>query len=57
MRGGAFHLPPGWCRDYREVAGPLTLRASGVCFNTPSAIDPTLGPSDHAGVWGDLRFV
>jgi hypothetical protein len=34
-----------------------TSYASGVCFNTPSADDPTLWPSDHAGVWADLAFV
>jgi endonuclease/exonuclease/phosphatase family metal-dependent hydrolase len=45
------------CIDYIWVAGPLAVRASGVCFNTPSATDPTLWPSDHAGVWADLTFV
>jgi endonuclease/exonuclease/phosphatase family metal-dependent hydrolase len=44
------------CIDYIWVAGPLAVRASGVCFNTPSATDPTLWPSDHAGVWADLTF-
>jgi endonuclease/exonuclease/phosphatase family metal-dependent hydrolase len=53
---------PSWgrfdrCIDYIWVAGPLAVRASGVCFNTPSATDPTLWPSDHAGVWADLTFV
>ena len=45
------------CIDYLWVAGPLMVSASGVCFNTPSADDPTLWPSDHAGVWADLAFV
>jgi endonuclease/exonuclease/phosphatase family metal-dependent hydrolase len=45
------------CIDYIWVAGPLAVHASGVCFNTPSATDPTLWPSDHAGVWADLSFV
>lgn len=45
------------CIDYVWVAGPLDVRASGVCFNTPSADDPTLWPSDHAGVWADLAFL
>jgi endonuclease/exonuclease/phosphatase family metal-dependent hydrolase len=53
---------PYWPRfdrsiDYIWVAGPLAVRASGVCFNIPSATDPTLWPSDHAGVWADLSFV
>jgi endonuclease/exonuclease/phosphatase family metal-dependent hydrolase len=38
------------CIDYIWVAGPLAVQDSGVCFNTPSATDPTLWPSDHAGV-------
>jgi len=45
------------CIDYIWVAGPLAVQASGVCFDTPSANDPTLWPSDHAGVWADLSFV
>jgi endonuclease/exonuclease/phosphatase family metal-dependent hydrolase len=45
------------CIDYIWVTGPLTLHASSVCFNIPSAADPTLWPSDHAGVWADLAFV
>jgi endonuclease/exonuclease/phosphatase family metal-dependent hydrolase len=45
------------CIDYIWVAGPLAVRASGVCFNTPSATDPTWWPSDHAGVWADLTIV
>ena len=44
------------CIDYIWVAGPLTVLASGVCFNKASAHDPTLWPSDHAGVWADLEF-
>jgi endonuclease/exonuclease/phosphatase family metal-dependent hydrolase len=44
------------CIDYIWVAGPLAVHASGVCFNTPSPTDPTLWPSDHAGVWADLSF-
>lgn len=45
------------CIDYIWVAGPLSVQASGVCFQTASAHDPTLWPSDHAGVWADLEFV
>jgi endonuclease/exonuclease/phosphatase family metal-dependent hydrolase len=45
------------CIDYIWVAGPLAVHASSVCFNTPSPTDPTLWPSDHAGVWADLTFV
>ncbi|MGE3541707.1 MAG: endonuclease/exonuclease/phosphatase family protein [Candidatus Tectimicrobiota bacterium] len=45
------------CIDYLWVAGPLTVQASGVCFQQASAQDPTLWPSDHAGVWADLEFV
>jgi endonuclease/exonuclease/phosphatase family metal-dependent hydrolase len=45
------------CIDYIWVGGPLAVRASGVCFNTPNATNPILWPSDHAGVWADLTFV
>lgn len=44
------------CIDYIWVAGPLSVQASGVCFNKSSTQDPTLWPSDHAGVWADLAF-
>ena len=44
------------CIDYLWVAGPLTVRASGVCFQQPDVHDPTLWPSDHAGVWADLEL-
>jgi endonuclease/exonuclease/phosphatase family metal-dependent hydrolase len=47
---------PYWPRFHRRlddiwVAGPLAVRASGVCF------DPILWASDRAGVWADLSFV
>jgi hypothetical protein len=44
----------GRCIDYIWVAGAIDLIATGVCFDKPSAADPTLWPSDHAGVWADL---
>ena len=44
------------CIDYVWTAGPLAVIASGVCFNRPSPDDPTLWPSDHAGVWADLEL-
>jgi endonuclease/exonuclease/phosphatase family metal-dependent hydrolase len=44
------------CIDYIWVAGPIQIVASGVCFNQPSAEDPSLWPSDHIGVWADLEF-
>jgi endonuclease/exonuclease/phosphatase family metal-dependent hydrolase len=44
------------CIDDSWVTVPLAVRASGVCCNTPSATDPYLWPSDHAGVWADLIF-
>lgn len=45
------------CIDYIWVAGPLEIQASGICFNKPSAADLTLWPSDHAGVWAELKFI
>lgn len=45
------------CIDYIWASGSVTVVESGVCFNQPSTDDPTLYPSDHAGVWADLEFV
>jgi endonuclease/exonuclease/phosphatase family metal-dependent hydrolase len=52
---------PGWprmdrCIDYIWVAGPLAVAASEVCFDRGHSQDATLFPSDHAGVWADLRI-
>jgi endonuclease/exonuclease/phosphatase family metal-dependent hydrolase len=44
------------CIDFIWVSGPLEVAASDVCFNKGSAGDPSLHPSDHAGVWADLRL-
>lgn len=44
------------CVDYIWVSGGLEVLASEVCFNQGSAADASLYPSDHAGVWADLRF-
>jgi endonuclease/exonuclease/phosphatase family metal-dependent hydrolase len=44
------------CIDYIWISGPLAVRDSRVCFDTPSPTDPTLYPSDHAGVWADLEL-
>lgn len=44
------------CLDYVWVEGALEIAASGVCFNRASPVDSTLWPSDHAGVWADLKF-
>lgn len=45
------------CIDYIWVKGALEVVASEVCFNEGSPDDPSLFPSDHAGVWADLRLV
>ena len=44
------------CIDYIWVSEGLAVTASEVGFNIPSPTDPTLWPSDHAGVWADLVF-
>ncbi len=44
------------CIDYIWVDQALTVQASGVTFDRPAANDPSLWPSDHAGVWADLDF-
>ena len=44
------------CIDYIWVSEAIGIAASGVCFNRPSPDDPSLWPSDHAGVWADLEL-
>ena len=44
------------CIDYIWTTGAIETVASGVCFDRPDTIDPSLWPSDHAGVWADLEF-
>ncbi|NJM92992.1 MAG: hypothetical protein HC861_10625, partial [Rhodospirillaceae bacterium] len=42
--------------DYIWLRGPLDCTTSAVGFNKPHPDDPTLWPSDHAGVWADLKW-
>ena len=42
------------CIDYIWIAGALDVAASAVCFDRGHPADPTLYPSDHAGVRADL---
>ncbi len=42
--------------DYIWISDGIEALASAVCFNRPSADDPSLWPSDHAGVWADLQI-
>jgi endonuclease/exonuclease/phosphatase family metal-dependent hydrolase len=44
------------CIDYIWVSEGIGIVASAVCFNQPSPDDPSLWPSDHAGVWADLEL-
>src|SRR5437016_1118516 len=44
------------CIDYIWISEGIEILASAVCFNRPSLDDPSLWPSDHAGVWADLRI-
>jgi endonuclease/exonuclease/phosphatase family metal-dependent hydrolase len=44
------------CIDYIWASPRLQIVASGVCFNRPSPDDPSLWPSDHAGVWADFEI-
>ena len=51
---------PSWprmdrCIDYIWISGDFKITESGVCFDKASPHDPTLWPSDHAGVWADLE--
>jgi endonuclease/exonuclease/phosphatase family metal-dependent hydrolase len=44
------------CIDFIWVSDELAVMESAVCFNQGAAQDPSLYPSDHAGVWADLRL-
>jgi endonuclease/exonuclease/phosphatase family metal-dependent hydrolase len=44
------------CIDFIWVSEAVKVVESGVCFNQGSPTDPTLWPSDHAGVWADLEL-
>jgi endonuclease/exonuclease/phosphatase family metal-dependent hydrolase len=44
------------CIDYIWTSGAIDIIGGGVCFDQPSPEDPTLFPSDHAGVWADLTL-
>jgi endonuclease/exonuclease/phosphatase family metal-dependent hydrolase len=44
------------CIDFIWVSSALEVVASAVCFNEGGTDDPALYPSDHAGVWADLRL-
>jgi endonuclease/exonuclease/phosphatase family metal-dependent hydrolase len=44
------------CIDYIWISDGIETLASEVCFNRPSPDDPSLWPSDHAGVWADLQI-
>jgi endonuclease/exonuclease/phosphatase family metal-dependent hydrolase len=58
-KGAVSH--PYWprmdrCIDYIWLSERIRIVGSGTCFDKPGADDPTLWPSDHAGVWADLEF-
>jgi endonuclease/exonuclease/phosphatase family metal-dependent hydrolase len=44
------------CIDYIWISAGIEILASEVCFDRPSPDDPSLWPSDHAGIWADLRI-
>ena len=44
------------CIDYIWVSGSISVKASGLCFDTPAPDNPNLWPSDHVGVWADLEL-
>jgi endonuclease/exonuclease/phosphatase family metal-dependent hydrolase len=44
------------CIDYIWVSEKVKIVASGTCFDRASSDDPSLWPSDHAGVWADLEL-
>ena len=44
------------CIDFIWHSEALRVIESGVCFDRPSPDDPSLWPSDHAGVWADFEL-
>jgi endonuclease/exonuclease/phosphatase family metal-dependent hydrolase len=44
------------CVDYIWVTEDIVIEKAGRCFDQPAPNDLTLWPSDHVGVWADLRF-
>ena len=44
------------CIDYIWISDRLEVVGSEVCFNQAIGQDPSLYPSDHAGVWADLHL-
>jgi endonuclease/exonuclease/phosphatase family metal-dependent hydrolase len=44
------------CIDYIWISEGIEIVASEVCFDRRSPDDPSLWPSDHAGVWADLQI-
>lgn len=44
------------CIDYIWVSEKIKVLGSGTCFDRASPDDPSLWPSDHAGVWADLEL-
>jgi len=44
------------CYDYIWVTGDLEICRAGLCFDQAHPNDPTLWPSDHVGVWADLKL-
>ena len=44
------------CLDYIWVTQDLIIEKTGSCFNKPDQKDDSLWPSDHVGVWVDLKF-
>ena len=44
------------CYDYIWITGDLEIHEAGRCFDQPHPDDSTLWPSDHVGVWADLRL-
>jgi endonuclease/exonuclease/phosphatase family metal-dependent hydrolase len=47
---------PSSCFDYIWITSNLEIEKCGRCFDQPDTGDPTLWPSDHVGVWADLKF-
>jgi len=45
------------CYDYIWISKDLEIQQAGRCFDQPDPDDSTLWPSDHVGVWAELKLL
>tara|TARA_B110000208_G_C11730559_1_gene416253 strand:- start:223 stop:1335 length:1113 start_codon:yes stop_codon:yes gene_type:complete len=53
---GVDGVPAGVCLDFIWTCGDITVVDAGIAGNACAPHDPTLYPSDHIGVWAEVRL-